>query len=94
MLAPKNGRIARLRAHRFHLIDAGRHISGLGVDSKAKPEKSMIAYLFKCGEGEAARWLGKSRSQVGKVSSVDLEKHFLRPLPVEDAAETAPKRSA
>jgi NTE family protein len=95
MLAPKNGRIARLRGHRFHLIDAGRHTAGLAADSKAKPEKGMIEYLFKTGSGEAARWLERSRTAIGKSSSVDLDAYFLRPPQASDETiSTASKRRA
>lgn len=81
ILAPRQGRISRIRDHRFHLIDAGRYTAGLSSDSKMKPDQGVATYLFSAGQAEAAKWYEKNRAAIGKRSTVDLKAHYLTPLP-------------
>ncbi len=71
------GRLARLGRHRFHLIDAGRHTSSLSAESKATPERTMLAQLFRAGRTETARWLERHRGDIGKRQTVDLRQRYL-----------------
>ncbi len=85
-LLSRRGRLAHLKAHRFHLIAAGRHTAGLGVDSKVVPELELLSYLRGAGDREAARWLEQHRQSVGRSSTVDLRKRYLQaePEPFDD----------
>ena len=83
----RHGRLAHLKAHRFHLIAAGRHTAGLGADSKVVPEMEMLSYLRSAGDREAALWLEQHKKSVGRQSTVDLRKRYLQAEPepfVED----------
>ena len=85
---PKHGRLARLKAHRFHLIAAGRHTAGLGHDSKVVPDMEMLNYLRSAGEREAAIWLERNKSAVGRRSTIDLRARYFtdEPGPFDPAA--------
>lgn len=86
------GRLARLAAHRFHLIDAGRYTSGLGADSKTKPDKALLSYLFTSGRTEGQRWLLRYRNDIGRRQTADLKARYLERKAgdvVDVAAETA-----
>jgi NTE family protein len=72
-----NGRDARLARHRFHLIDAGRFTSALAPESKGKPELDLLLYLHGSGRSETEKWLARSRSSIGRRSTVDLAKDLL-----------------
>ena len=72
-----NGRLSRLARHRFHLIDAGRHTSSLSAESKAMPERTMLAQLFRAGRSETSRWLERHRGDIGKRQTVDLRQRYL-----------------
>ena len=74
---PRTGRLARLGRHRFHVIDAGRHTASLAADSKASPEKAMLAQLFRAGRTEAARFLERHRADIGRRQSADLAQRYL-----------------
>lgn len=90
-LSGARGRIGRLAAHRFHLIEAGRYTVNLGADSKAKPDKALLSYLFAAGRGEGQRWLGRHRGDVGRRQTVDLKARYLdrrAPEPFDVSAET------
>lgn len=75
--SPRTGRLARLGRHRFHIVDAGRHTASLGADSKATPERNMLAQLFRAGRTEAHRWLERHRADVGHRQSADLAQRYL-----------------
>lgn len=80
--ASKHGRMARLKRHRFHLIEAGAHTAGLSADSKIKPDKKLLTYLRDAGRSEAKSWLDQHRASVGRRSTVDLRARYLdRPAP-------------
>ena len=66
------GAIGRIQSHRFHLIAAGRHTEKLGSDSKMKPDRGVLRYLFEAGRGEAHRFLDECGGLIGRRSSVDL----------------------
>ena len=72
-----NGRLASVARHRFHVIEAGRHTSGLGADSKMAPEREMFAYLFDAGRTEMARWLERHRADIGRCQTVNLRQRYL-----------------
>ena len=72
-----NAADARLARHRFHLIDAGRFTSALAPESKAKPELELLTYLHAAGRSETEKWLARSRSGIGRRSTVDFAKDLL-----------------
>ncbi len=87
----RSGRLAHLKAHRFHIIAAGRHTSGLGADSKVMPEMELLAYLRAAGEREAANWIEQHKSSIGRRSTVDLRERFNTPEPSEFDAHDIPE---
>jgi len=78
-------RAERLSAHRFHLIEAGRHTHTLPADSKMRPERALLSYLHTAGREEARRWLARCKGDIGRRSSVDLAAHLLAPMTVREA---------
>jgi NTE family protein len=82
----REGRLAHLKAHRFHMIAAGRHTAGLGSDSKLMPEMELLTYLKSAGEREAALWLDQNKRRLGRASTVDLRARFTSLPPGDDAA--------
>jgi NTE family protein len=75
--SPRTGRLARLGRHRFHVVDAGRHTASLGADSKATPERNMLAQLFRAGRTEAHRWLERNGDAIGHRQTADLAERYL-----------------
>lgn len=69
----RHGRVAKLRRHRFHLIEAGHYTMTLGQDSKVQPERKLVEFLYDAGRREADAWLERNRAAVGRRSSVDLK---------------------
>ncbi len=65
-----------VRRHRFHVIDAGRHVSGLGADTKVKADAGLLRYLHGAGRAEAHKWLERDAVHVGQTSSVDLRAKY------------------
>ncbi len=87
--ARANARDARLARHRFHLIDAGRFTSALAPESKGKPELELLLYLHGAGRSETEKWLARSRSSVGRRSTVDFAKDLLPGRPGAAAPQSA-----
>ncbi|MEO1793393.1 MAG: patatin-like phospholipase family protein [Pseudomonadota bacterium] len=87
------GAIGRIQSHRFHLIAAGRHTERLGADSKLKPDRGVLRYLFEAGRGEAHRFLDEHGDLIGRRSSVDLVETYQTVAEAEGAA-AAPEESA
>lgn len=75
--ASRHGSAARLKRHRFHLIEAGAYTAGLSVDSKLKPDKKLLTYLRDAGRAEAKSWLAQHRASLGRRSTVDLRARYL-----------------
>src|SRR5690606_4838966 len=73
----RNSRTARLRRHRFHLIEAGAYTAGLSADTKLRPDKGLLTYLHGAGRTEARKWLNHHRAAIGRHSTVDLRARFL-----------------
>ena len=86
--APRRTPLARLKAHRFHLIEAGRHTAELALDSKVRPDREVLRQLYHAGLIEAERWLSVYKQTIGRRATVSLRKHFIeRPVdPVPHAA--------
>jgi len=66
----------KLRSMRFHMIDV-RHLASLErTETKALAHTPFLEML--CGQGRerASTWLGKHVDDVGKRSSIDLQKWF------------------
>ena len=78
-------RAERLAAHRFHMVEAGRHTGTLPPESKMRPERALLTYLHNAGREEARRWLARARSDIGRRSSVDLAERILPPLEARSA---------
>jgi len=73
------GPYARLARHRFHLIDAGRHVASLPPGSKVSPDRRVIDALFAAGREEALGWIERHRADLGQRETVDLGKAFPTP---------------
>lgn len=73
-------RAGRIAAHRFHMIEAGRHTGTLAPESKMRPERALLTYLHNAGREEARRWLARAKTDIGKRSTVDLAARILGPL--------------
>lgn len=84
----RENRAARLKRHRFHLIEASRYTAGLRAGSALKPDKALLSYLYEAGKTEARKWLKEHSSKVGRTSTVDLCAHFLESAP-PDLSEVA-----
>ncbi len=67
-----DGRDARIAAHRFHLIEAGRYTNSLPVESRGKPETELLTYLQSAGASEAGKWLERCRSAIGVRDTADI----------------------
>jgi NTE family protein len=76
-LLRRRGRLERLARHRLHVIDAGPHTVGLGAQSKALPERSVLTFLFTVGRKEASRWLARHKGDIGRRQTVDLRARYL-----------------
>lgn len=85
---------ARLARHRFHLIDAGRFTSALAPESKGKPELELLLYLHGAGRSETEKWLARSRTDIGRRSTVDLARDLLPGRPGAAAPPPATSSSA
>jgi NTE family protein len=75
-------RLSPLARHRFHLVEAGRHTSGLPPDTKLKPDWGLFTYLHGAGKIETAKWLDGARASIGRRSTVDLKARFLSDPPI------------
>jgi NTE family protein len=66
----------KLRTMRFHMIDVRRLASLERTETKALAHTPFLEML--CGQGRerAATWLGKHVDDVGKRSSIDVQKWF------------------
>jgi len=80
----------RLASHRFHVVEAGRYTASLSDDSKLKPDRELITYLFEAGRSQANKWLGQHLADVGRRETADLAERF-QPgaAAVEDGSEDA-----
>ena len=67
----------RLKAHRFHLIDAGRYTSMLKPETKMKPDWGLFTYLHGAGRTETHKWLDRHRTDVGRRDTAKLAERFL-----------------
>ncbi len=92
--APRQTALARLKRHRFHLIEAGRHTAQLGAETKVIPDRAVLRQLYMGGVMEAERWLGLNARSVGRRGTVSLQDHFsgeaggpATPVVVADEAE-------
>jgi NTE family protein len=86
-LLRRRTRFSRISAHRFHIIEAGRHTGALSADSKLRPDKALIAALFSAGREEARKWLGRHWSDIGRRETAGLAERLLGPLtPLAPAA--------
>ena len=89
-----NAADARLARQRFHLIDAGRFTSALAPESKAKPELELLTYLYTAGRSETEKWLARSRSGLGRRSTVNFAKDLLPGRTVAIRTPAAPSGAA
>lgn len=78
--ANRHSRLARLKRHRFHVIEASSYTAELGVDSKLMPNGELLRYLFNAGREEAQSWLAQHRDDIGRRSTVDLRARYLKPV--------------
>ncbi|MEZ5855911.1 MAG: patatin-like phospholipase family protein [Hyphomicrobiaceae bacterium] len=73
-------RAQRIASHRYHLIEAGRHVEALPPDSKMRPERALITHLHNAGREETGRWLAASHAGIGQYATVNLAERLLPPL--------------
>ncbi len=90
-LAGRRSRTASIKRHRFHVIEAGPYTAGLSADSKLRPDKKLLAYLYEAGRAEAQRWLDRHRASIGHQATVDLRARYLDGAATE-AADASPER--
>ena len=76
-------RAERIAAHRFHMIEAGRHTRALPADSKMKPDWAMFTNLRGAGRQEAHLWVDTCWRSVGIRPTVDLKARFLAEMPLQ-----------
>jgi NTE family protein len=86
----RGSRLARLAGHRFHLIEAGRYTASLSPETKLRPDRELLAFLYNAGRSETHKWLDRNQRHIGRRASVDLEAKFLEP----SASEAAPDLDA
>ena len=84
--APRGTALARLKRHRFHLIEAGLHTAELGAETKVIPDRAVLRQLYMAGLLEAERWLSRHARFVGRRGTVSLQDHFS----VESDAQSQP----
>ncbi len=75
--APRRTPLARLKAHRFHLVEAGQHTAQLGADSKVRPDREVLRRLYHAGLIEAERWISAHKPAIGRRATVSLREHFI-----------------
>ncbi len=81
-------RRTRIAAHRFHMIEAGRHTAMLAPETKMRPDREMIEQLRTAGQDDAKRWFGRHIGDIGHRSSVDFNAQFFGPMePLQSAAD-------
>ncbi len=78
--ASRQSRLARLKRHRFHVIEAGPYTAGLSADSKLMPNGELLKSLYDAGRDEARSWLALHRDSVGRRATVDLRAQYLEPI--------------
>jgi NTE family protein len=61
----------------MHHINAGDYVEGLSIQSKLNADWNFLNYLRDKGRDAAQNWLDKHFNQVGKASSVNMQKVFL-----------------
>jgi NTE family protein len=85
----KNGRLARLASHRFHLVDAGRYTASLSPETKLRPDQELLSYLHNAGRSETSKWLDRNQAHIGRRATVDLKSKFLAPPDTESTPPLA-----
>jgi NTE family protein len=61
----------------MHHVNAGDYVEGLSIQSKLNADWNFLNYLRERGRSAAEDWLNNHFSQIGKESSVDMQKVFL-----------------
>lgn len=74
--------VSRIRKHRFHMIEAGRHVAKLHSDTKFKADAEVVAHLYTSGLGEAHKWIEHDAAHVGRRSTADFTKWILEQNPI------------
>ncbi|QEL56675.1 patatin-like phospholipase family protein [Chromobacterium paludis] len=67
----------RLRAARFHLIEAHEPLAGLDASSRALTYAPFLTWLRDEGRAAAQAWLAEHGGKVGRMASVDIDRRFL-----------------
>ncbi|MET0518574.1 MAG: patatin-like phospholipase family protein [Burkholderiaceae bacterium] len=65
-----------VQAKRFHLIEAGELLGGLGTESKLVVQRRFFEQLMKQGREHGQAWLEQHFDALGKRSTVDLDSLF------------------
>jgi NTE family protein len=94
----RQGRLTRLARHRFHLIEAGRYTAALSPETKLRPDRELLSFLYNAGRSETHKWLDRSLKAVGYRATVDLKSKFLSSVtsqkPVTPETAEAPPAAA
>lgn len=75
--APRHSRLARMKAHRFHLIDGSEHTQQFGPRSKIMPDRAVLRTLFQNGQEAGEGWLEAHLDDVGRRGTINLREHFM-----------------
>ncbi len=86
-------RDARIAAHRFHLIEAGRFTGSLSVDSRGKPDLELLSYLQGAGIAEAGKWLERTWSDVGRRDTAEIAQRLAAHLEAAQPGKVVSVRS-
>jgi NTE family protein len=94
----RRGRLTRLARHRFHLVEAGRYTAALSPETKLRPDRELLTFLYNAGRSETHKWLDRNLKAVGHRATVDLKAKFLSPAtsqqPVTPETTEAPPVAA
>jgi NTE family protein len=90
MLGKPRGPYARLVRHRYHVIEAGRYTAGLAPETKARPDWGLFTYLHGAGRTETHKWLARTRSDVGRRETAELQRRYLSPATTVEAPIAQP----
>ena len=85
----RRGGLARLARHRFHLIEAGRYTASLSPETKLRPDRELLTFLYNAGRSETHKWLDRNLDRIGRSATVDLKHKFLGPAGAERSSASA-----
>lgn len=76
----------RYKYMRIHSIRADKALAGLGVASKLTSDWPFLVQLFEKGRDTGRAWLGQNGATIGRRSSCDIHREYLRKAPTQEQA--------